>query len=67
MFCTTKCNSIYLSKLMNQKPGADSINPRVAVRAMIIKNINDFSDRKTVLQIKVAQNIQGIWLNFGHF
>ncbi|MBK9254625.1 MAG: transposase [Saprospiraceae bacterium] len=44
--------NIYLSKLKNQKLGADSINPRVVIGAMIIKHINDFSDRETVLQIQ---------------
>ena len=44
--------NIYLSKLKNQKLGADSINPRVAIGAMIIKHMNDFSDRETVLQIQ---------------
>lgn len=44
--------NIYLSKLKNQKLGADSINPRVALGAMIIKHMNDFSDRETVLQIQ---------------
>ncbi|MBK9255173.1 MAG: transposase [Saprospiraceae bacterium] len=41
-----------MSKLKNQKLGADSINPRVVIGAMIIKHINDFSDRETVLQIQ---------------
>lgn len=44
--------NVYLSKLKNQKLGADSINPRVAIGAMIIKHLNDFSDRETVLQIQ---------------
>ena len=37
---------------MNQKWGADSKNPRVAIGAMIIKHMNDFSDGETVLQIQ---------------
>lgn len=44
--------NVYLSKLKNKKLGADSINPRVAIGAMIIKHIGDFSDRETVLQIQ---------------
>ena len=37
---------------MNQKLGADSINPCVAIGAMIIKHMNDFSDGETVLHIQ---------------
>lgn len=37
---------------MNQKLGADCINPCVAIGAMIIKHINDFSDGETVLYIQ---------------
>ena len=37
---------------MNQKLGADSINLRVAIGAMIIKHMNDFSDGETVLHIQ---------------
>jgi len=44
--------NIYLSKLKNKKLGADSINPRVALGALIIKHLHDFSDRETVLQIQ---------------
>ena len=44
--------NIYLSKLKNKKLGADRINPRVALGALIIKHLHDFSDRETVLQIK---------------
>jgi hypothetical protein len=44
--------NIYLSRLKNKKLGADSINPRVALGALIIKHLHDFSDRETVLQIQ---------------
>ncbi len=44
--------NIYLSKLKNKKLGADSINPRVALGALIIKHLHDYSDRETVLQIQ---------------
>ena len=44
--------SVYISKLKNHKLGADSINPRVAIGAMIIKHLHDFSDRETISQIQ---------------
>lgn len=44
--------NIYLSRLRNKKLGADGINPRVAIGAMIIKHIGNFSDRETVQQIQ---------------
>ena len=42
----------YQRQLNNQQTGADGINPRVAIGAMIIKHICDLSDRDTVQQIK---------------
>jgi IS5 family transposase len=44
--------NIYVSRLRNKKIGADSINPRVAIGALIIKHLNSLSDRETVLQIQ---------------
>lgn len=44
--------SIYQNQLNNSQTGADSINPRVAIGAIIIKHIGDLSDRETVLQIQ---------------
>lgn len=42
----------YLSQMENNKTGADGINPRVAIGAMIIKHLCGLSDRETVLQIQ---------------
>lgn len=44
--------NIYVSRLRNKKLGADSINPRVAIGALIIKHLNNLSDRETVMQIQ---------------
>lgn len=44
--------NIYVSRLRNKKLGADSINPRVVIGALIIKHLNSLSDRETVLQIQ---------------
>lgn len=38
----------YLTQMGNNKMGADGINPRVAIGAMIIKHLCDLSDRETV-------------------
>jgi transposase, IS5 family len=43
---------IYASRLHNSTTGAEGINPRVAIGAMIIKHMCDLSDRETVLQIQ---------------
>jgi hypothetical protein len=42
----------YMCQMENNKTGADGINPRVAIGAMIIKHLCDLSDRETVLQIQ---------------
>jgi len=44
--------SIYQSQMNNSQTGADGINPRVAIGAMILKHMCDMSDRETVLQIQ---------------
>ena len=44
--------STYLSQMGNTKTGADGINPRVAIGAMILKHMCDLSDRETVQQIQ---------------
>jgi transposase, IS5 family len=48
----------YLSQMGNNKTGADGINPRVAIGAMIIKHLCDLSDRETVLQIQENMYMQ---------
>lgn len=50
--------SVYQKKLNNSKTGADGINPRVAIGAMIIKHICDLSDRETVNQIQENMYMQ---------
>jgi IS5 family transposase len=44
--------SVYQSQMQNDKTGADGINPRVAIGALIIKHTCSLSDRETVLQIQ---------------
>jgi hypothetical protein len=48
----------YLFKLNNSETGADAINPRVAIGAMILKHICNMSDRETVLQIQENMYMQ---------
>ena len=43
---------IYNNQLANSETGAGNINPRVAIGAIIIKHMQDLSDRETVLQIQ---------------
>lgn len=50
--------SVYKSQLGNGKTGADGINPRVAIGAMIIKHICNLSDRETVQQIQENMYMQ---------
>jgi len=47
-----------LFKLNNSETGADAINPRVAIGAMILKHICNMSDRETVLQIQENMYMQ---------
>jgi transposase, IS5 family len=44
--------STYLKQMRNGDTGADGINPRIAIGAMIIKHMCDLSDRETVQQIQ---------------
>ena len=44
--------NLYLKHMGNSKTGACGINPRVALGALIIKHICDFSDRETIQQIQ---------------
>jgi len=50
--------STYESQMNNSKTGADGINPRVAIGAMILKHICNTSDRETVLQIQENMYMQ---------
>lgn len=44
--------SPYIKQMRNSNTGADGINPRVAIDALIIKHMCDLSDRETVQQIQ---------------
>ena len=48
----------YQSQLNNSFRGAEGINPRVAIGAMILKHICNMSDRETVLQIQENMYMQ---------
>ena len=48
----------YQSQLNNSYRGAEGINPRVAIGAMILKHICNMSDRETVLQIQENMYMQ---------
>jgi len=48
----------YQSQLKNDQTGADGINPRVAIGAMILKHICNMSDRETVMQIQENMYMQ---------
>lgn len=48
----------YLKQMRNSETGADGINPRVAIGAMIIKHMCDTSDRETVQQIQENMYMQ---------
>jgi IS5 family transposase len=48
----------YQRQMGNRKTGADGINPRVAIGAMILKHICNLSDRETVLQIQENMYMQ---------
>ncbi len=50
--------STYQAQMGNSRTGADGINPRVAIGAMIIKHLCDLSDRETVLQIQENMYMQ---------
>lgn len=50
--------STYNRQLGNKFTGADSINPRVAIGALIIKHLCNISDRETILQIQENMYMQ---------
>jgi hypothetical protein len=50
--------STYQSQMGNSQTGADGINPRVAIGAIILKHICNLSDRETVLQIQENMYMQ---------
>ncbi len=50
--------STYFQQMHNSGTGADGINPRVAIGAMIIKHMCDLSDRETVQQIQENMYMQ---------
>ena len=50
--------STYHRQLGNKFTGAGSINPRVAIGAMIIKHLCNISDRETILQIQENMYMQ---------
>jgi transposase, IS5 family len=58
--------SVYLSQMGNSETGADGINPRVAIGAMIIKHICNLSDRETVQQIQENMYMQ-YFLGYSNF
>lgn len=53
-----KLVSTYTRQLGNKFTGADSINPRVAIGALIIKHLCNISDRETILQIQENMYMQ---------
>jgi hypothetical protein len=50
--------STYYGQLGNKFTGAGSINPRVAIGALIIKHLCNISDRETILQIQENMYMQ---------
>lgn len=48
----------YIKQMNNDNTGADGINPRVAIGAMIIKHMCNLSDRETVQQIQENMYMQ---------
>ena len=50
--------NIYSKQLRNTKTGADGINARVAIGALIIKHMCDLSDRETIQQIQENMYMQ---------
>jgi transposase, IS5 family len=57
---------VYQSQMHNSETGADGINPRVAIGALIIKHKCDLSDRETVLQIQENMYMQ-YFIGFSSF
>jgi hypothetical protein len=58
--------SVYQMQMQNSKTGADGINPRVAIGAIIIKHMCDLSDREAVLQIQENMYMQ-YFIGFSSF
>ena len=58
--------SAYQSQMNNSQTGADGINPRVAIGAMILKHMCNISDRETVLQIQENMYMQ-YFIGFSSF
>ena len=50
--------NVYQKQMHNTQTGADGINARVAIGAIIIKHMCGFSDRETVLQIQENMYMQ---------
>ena len=50
--------STYQTQMNNSQTGAEGINPRVAIGAMILKHICNMSDRETVMQIQENMYMQ---------
>ena len=48
----------YQAQMNNTQTGADGINPRIAIGAMILKYICNMSDRETVLQMRENMYMQ---------
>jgi len=58
--------NVYQKQMNNTKTGADGINPRVVIGALIIKHMCDLSDRETVQQIQENMYMQ-YFLGFSSF
>lgn len=58
--------SVYRTQMQNSRTGADGINPRVAIGALIIKHMCDLSDRETVMQIQENMYMQ-YFIGFSSF
>ncbi len=56
--------NVYNDQLKNKKTGADGINARVAIGAIIIKQYCDLSDRETVQQIQEKRNVAPMYAVF---
>jgi hypothetical protein len=50
--------NVYRKQMSNHQTGADGINPRVAIGALVIKHMCDLSDRETVQQIQENMYMQ---------
>lgn len=53
-----KLVNVYNKQMRNSQTGADGINPRVVIGAVIIKHLCDLSDRETLLQIQENMYMQ---------